>query len=118
MADKKINEVSTLTDFDYALVVKGNDVAKVSKQQLASIVGGLLGGTGGTFVDRGTFTNSDNLTKNGSSKTDVNYQGVYSFAASRTILQFKLNENGVLMARKNNDYLYHKWGEWKTIINL
>lgn len=43
MADKKLNEVSTLTDFDYALVVKGNDVAKVTKQQLATILGGLIG---------------------------------------------------------------------------
>lgn len=42
MADKKLNEVSTLTDFDYALVVKGNDVAKVTKQQLATILGGLM----------------------------------------------------------------------------
>ena len=40
MADKKLNEVSQLTDFDYALVVKGNDVAKVTKQQLATILGG------------------------------------------------------------------------------
>lgn len=39
MADKKLNEVSQLTDFDYALVVKGNDVAKVTKQQLATIWG-------------------------------------------------------------------------------
>ena len=40
MADKKLNQVSQLTDFDYALVVKGNDVAKVTKQQLATILGG------------------------------------------------------------------------------
>lgn len=37
--DKKLNEVSTLTDFDYALIVKGTDVAKVSKDQLASVLG-------------------------------------------------------------------------------
>lgn len=43
MADKKLNEVSQLTDFDYALVVKGNDVAKVTKQQLATILGELIG---------------------------------------------------------------------------
>lgn len=42
MADKKLNQVSQLTDFDYALVVKGNDVAKVTKQQLATILGGLI----------------------------------------------------------------------------
>ena len=39
MAYKKLNQVSQLTDFDYALVVKGNDVAKVTKQQLATILG-------------------------------------------------------------------------------
>lgn len=38
MADKKLNQVSQLTDFDYVLVVKGNDVAKVTKQQLATIL--------------------------------------------------------------------------------
>ncbi len=43
MADKKLNQVSQLTDFDYALVVKGNDVAKVTKQHLATILGELLG---------------------------------------------------------------------------
>lgn len=43
MADKKLNQVSQLTDFDYALVVKGNDVAKVTKQQLATILGKLIG---------------------------------------------------------------------------
>ena len=42
MADKKLNQVSQLTDFDYALVVKGNDVATVTKQQLATILGGPL----------------------------------------------------------------------------
>lgn len=41
MADKKLNQVSQLTDFDYALVVKGDDVAKVTKQQLATILGEL-----------------------------------------------------------------------------
>ena len=43
MADKKLNQVSQLTDFDYALVVKGNDVAKVTKQQLATILEELIG---------------------------------------------------------------------------
>lgn len=69
MADKKINEVSTLTDFDYALVVKGNDVAKVSKQQLASIVGGLIGNAtaekNGLMPNYYTFLNSYNSIDNG-----------------------------------------------------
>lgn len=50
MADKKLNQVSQLTDFDYALVVKGNDVAKVTKQQLATILGELIGNTYSSFT--------------------------------------------------------------------
>lgn len=57
MADKKLNEVSQLTDFDYALVVKGNDVAKVTKQQLATLLGGLL--PIATDHNSGIITNSN-----------------------------------------------------------
>lgn len=58
MADKKLNEVSQLTDFDYALVVKGNDVAKVTKQQLATILGELMNSLGlFPFMFRGIMTN-------------------------------------------------------------
>ena len=42
--DKRLDQVSTLTDFDYALIVKGDQVAKASKQQLAELVGDLLYG--------------------------------------------------------------------------
>lgn len=42
MADQKLNLVPTLTDFDYALIVKNNQVAKIEKQQLATILGGLM----------------------------------------------------------------------------
>ena len=61
MADKKLNEVSQLTDFDYALVVKGNDVAKVTKQQLATILGELLD-IDKVVMPRGTLTDCDNAT--------------------------------------------------------
>lgn len=58
MADKKLNEVSQLTDFDYALVVKGNDVAKVTKQQLATLLGELMNRLGlFPFMFRGIITN-------------------------------------------------------------
>lgn len=59
MADKKLNEVSQLTDFDYALVVKGNDVAKVTKQQLATILGGLL--QNGNYINLSANTDSPAL---------------------------------------------------------
>ena len=71
MADKKLNEVSQLTDFDYALVVKGNDVAKVTKQQLATILGGLIGINGSWLRYRGHISDIDN----------ANLNGVYTFGA-------------------------------------
>lgn len=70
MADKKLNEVSQLTDFDYALVVKGNDVAKVTKQQLATILGELMNSLGlFPFMFRGIITNR--------SYNDLNETGYY-----------------------------------------
>ena len=42
--DKRLDQVSQLTDFDYALIVKGTDVAKVTKKQFAELVGILLYG--------------------------------------------------------------------------
>ena len=42
--DKRLDQVSTLTDFDFALIVKGDQVAKASKRQLAELVGNLLYG--------------------------------------------------------------------------
>lgn len=72
MADKKLNQVSQLTDFDYALVVKGNDVAKVTKQQLATILGGLLGinDTWLRFRDEKEIESQDEL-------DSMQYSGIY-----------------------------------------
>lgn len=42
MADKRLDQENVLTDFDYALIVKGTDVAKISKADLAKVVGGLM----------------------------------------------------------------------------
>jgi hypothetical protein len=71
MADKKLNQVSQLTDFDYALVVKGNDVVKVTKQQLATILGELIGINGSWLRYRGHISDIDN----------ANLNGVYTFGA-------------------------------------
>ena len=82
MADKKLNEVSQLTDFDYALVVKGNDVAKVTKQQLATILGELLPDSLGFL--RG-YNNPASLDTNinGIYNTDENVQGTWPLYAHK-----------------------------------
>ena len=43
MADLKLTQVPTLTDFDYMLLVKGDQVAKMEKATLATVVAGIIG---------------------------------------------------------------------------
>ena len=82
MADKKLNQVSQLTDFDYALVVKGDDVAKVTKQQLATMLGELLPNSLGFL--RG-YNNPASLDTNinGIYNTDENVQGTWPLYAHK-----------------------------------
>ena len=53
MADKRLDQENVLTDFDYALIVKGTDVAKISKADLAKVVGGLAHEKKRVLVEQG-----------------------------------------------------------------
>lgn len=57
MADKRLDQENVLTDFDYALIVKGTDVAKISKADLAKVVGGLIPKKGSVFLNAGQTHN-------------------------------------------------------------
>ena len=127
MADKKLNQVSQLTDFDYALVVKGNDVAKVTKQQLATILGGLLGinDTWLRFRNEEEIESQDELDQ-------MNYSGIY-LLSQNSKLEYVRNCVLVVIGKPNiccvqNLYNYSGdiykyrvkwfssiWGEWKTV---
>lgn len=124
MADKKLNEVSQLTDFDYALVVKGNDVAKVTKQQLATILGGLF-----TGLKLWRLPEADN----GSSFGDANELisgGIYrNYPSDINMPSINSNNNGILIVLPVNNimvlqvcyynigklYIRLKWGtNWSS----
>lgn len=127
MADKKLNEVSQLTDFDYALVVKGNDVAKVTKQQLATILGGLLGinDTWLRFRNEEEIESQDELDQ-------MNYSGIY-LLSQNSKLEYVRNCVLVVIGKPNiccvqNLYNYsgdtykyrvkwfsNSWSNWKTV---
>lgn len=127
MADKKLNEVSQLTDFDYALVVKGNDVAKVTKQQLATMLGGLLGinDTWLRFRDQKDIESQDELDQ-------MNYSGIY-LLTQKSKLEYVRNCVLVVIGKPNicciqNLYNYsgdiykyrvkwfsNSWGNWQTV---
>ena len=135
MADKKLNEVSQLTDFDYALVVKGNDVAKVTKQQLATILGGLIGVATAKkdglmpmeqFFDRDVNPIEDynTFTWNGIRKTtkstlnspfsDGDGQNAVIFIGTNDVqkIGFQATYSGQLI--KIRLYWVGSWGKWQT----
>lgn len=121
MADKKLNEVSQLTDFDYALVVKGNDVAKVTKQQLATLLGGLIG-IKNCFKLIGNLNGSANdVTENGSwycvyndgiPIPEARFIGtLVQFVGGTLRLQFFCSHTKRLFWR----IYYSTWSEWKEL---
>lgn len=99
MADKKLNEVSQLTDFDYALVVKGNDVAKVTKQQLATILGELMNNLNlFPFMRRGILgqnTDFNNITES----------GIYTYTSLASFTNSPDNDYGILLVFNGSGYL-------------
>ena len=125
MADKKLNQVSQLTDFDYALVVKGNDVAKVTKQQLATILGGLLGVSSSTiFKGKGyiQLKTEDDIDKvyepgvyaiKGTSYNDQTLL-VFSHNLGQSTVQFRTNNYGGFLAFRIK-WWNGGWGTWKTV---
>ena len=130
MADKKLNEVSQLTDFDYALVVKGNDVAKVTKQQLATILGGLLplvseNNNGlawkGGFIERARITSSmsiDDYTNpgmyglDGCQDSPYKYGGLIVFKANVLVVQIVYEKQGSNRPKYRQNWANQGWQSW------
>ena len=100
MADKKLNEVSQLTDFDYALVVKGNDVAKVTKQQLATILGGLL---------QNPYSTNKGLLPSRTDLNDVTENGLYRLSGG-SYINLAGNSYGILSVLSYPNFvIYQKY---------
>ena len=120
MADKKLNQVSQLTDFDYALVVKGNDVAKVTKQQLATILGGLLQngnyikmveGTGSATLYRIDFMRNLNLVVKivgeGNSEAADDYSIICIHSGSNGLCITHNSGPSLIRMYRDNNYNYY-----------
>ena len=127
MADKKLNQVSQLTDFDYALVVKGNDVAKVTKQQLATILGGLLGVNETWFRNRGNIRGEINLDdfKDAGAYSLFNIKGnnvptswsqLLVFSSGYYITQIIVDMSRCKLFIRRYDIENDRWQEWGNII--
>lgn len=130
MADKKLNEVSQLTDFDYALVVKGKDVAKVTKQQLATILGGLLplvseNNNGlawkGGFIERvkiassmsiDDYTNPGMYGLDGCQDSPYKYGGLIVFKANVLVVQIVYEMQGSNRPKYRQNWANQGWQSW------
>lgn len=132
MADKKLNEVSQLTDFDYALVVKGNDVAKVTKQQLATLLGELIG-INDTWIRRrfaikdcntaiaGAYNVDDSTTNNfptGAYKYGTLLVANSGFFGSQYFVPDNFNIDPYIYIRSigNNGNTFNQWAKIKVTI--
>ena len=132
MADKKLNEVSQLTDFDYALVVKGNNVAKVTKQQLATILGELIG-INDTWIRRrfaikdcntaiaGAYNVDDSTTNNfptGAYKFGTLLVANSGFFGSQYFVPDNFNIDPYIYIRSigNNGKTFNQWAKIKVTI--
>lgn len=129
MADKKLNEVSQLTDFDYALVVKGNDVAKVTKQQLATILGGLMTKSNYIRIENMTinspiyklsFVKNENMVISIIGEGNSNLADNYIIMKNHNDSQLSfLKNNGpknILLYIDNNNELYIKLNYYSRVI--
>ena len=108
MADKKLNQVSQLTDFDYALVVKGNDVAKVTKQQLATILGGLMNSLKlFPFMRRGILEQNTDF-------NNITESGIYTYTSLASFTNSPDNDYGILLVFNGSGYLIQ---EARQVVN-
>lgn len=121
MADKKLNQVSQLTDFDYALVVKGNDVAKVTRQQLATKMRELLPTNGikrieyyetirlGVSFSIGAPTNEFVYVSHndGEMMVYIDSTGIVTkiFSSADKIISISLKDNQIMIAAINYDLI-------------
>ena len=129
MADKKLNEVSQLTDFDYALVVKGDDVAKVTKQQLATILGELMTKSNYIRIENMTmnfpiyklsFVRNENMVISIIGEGNSNLADNYIIMKNHNDSQLSfLKNNGpknILLYIDNNNELYIKLNYYSRVI--
>ena len=140
--DKRLDQVSQLTDFDYALLVKGDQVGKMTKQQVAEAIGNLLYGAttkenlasmvagviGNPYGFRGRFNSGQDL-------NDITERGTYECvgykcqntpmegnyfmlivepATSNYIYQRYIYKNAMYVRVR----YYDNWDNWRRIDNL
>ena len=122
MADKKLNEVTKVTDMAYVPVIMADgSIGQIAKADLASVVAGVmyankLASFG--FYDNGETTeNANNLEKLGVYRIKAldNYQALnYPADNGYIIHQFTNNSGYQLFFYSDSTVVYyrHKWNRW------
>lgn len=125
MADKKLNEVTKVTDMAYVPVIMADgSVGQIAKADLASVVAGLLGNPMGYVNEIVNETGLDSAVKSGyySIKSNVNTtegnKVIYGTMLVMTTIsytsQIAFGSDG-LMAIRRRDVKTGVWDSWRSI---
>lgn len=129
--DKRLDQVSTLTDFDYALIVKGDQVAKVTSTQLSSLITSMISKSSAMMNE----IHSLYLRNDYSGDLDELGSGTFVFATGEATNLPTLGSAGFVFTTKLSNgyanqlfvnhsdkfmrtYIYNKWHKWQRIDNF
>lgn len=129
--DKRLDQVSTLTDFDYALIVKGDQVAKVTSTQLSSLITSMISKSSAMMNE----IHSLYMRNNYSGDLDELGSGTFVFATGEATNLPNPGSAGFVFTTKLSNgyanqlfvnhaekfmrtYIYNKWQNWQRIDNF
>ena len=100
MADKKLNEVTKVTDMAYVPVIMSDgSIGQIAKADLASVVAGLMGNPMGY---KGQISNANGIKETGIydlfSNNSHESNDIPSIGYSMTLLSFRTNRQGLQLA--------------------
>lgn len=129
MADKKLNEVTKVTDMAYVPVIMADgSVGQIAKSDLASVVAGVfdfvVGKVSPTNIDEITTTSIISLNSSNTSNKDMP-SGVNTFNGSKLMTaawdvnsRFQLLFTYGSVSRLFYRTCYSSWGDWQRIDNF
>lgn len=115
MADVRLDQENVLSDYDYLLAVKGNDVVRISKKDQATVAGELCNRMPGFFTDkiRGSANQPIDIAKEcvaaiSTEKGDTAFSLLYTSGTSYHVygLLYFAKDVGVINIQKHDGTFY------------
>ena len=114
MADKKLNEVTKVTDLAYVPVIMADgSIGQIAKSDLASVVAGNMSVThvsktiNGITIDTYNYGNIVTVILSGTATTNFSYADIYDVGLVKTAKRIRhniLGTSGYITTRTDGDY--------------